>query len=167
MFIFWLIDHILLCCPAKINHVLFHCSKSCFKHWSNIYFKYFLFFSPGLLVSCIHVMSPQRQQPPVLYWGDRQPCQLPPPTEGDRTKRDGEGKRGIKGRKMETLLTFLIRAWSKSCSPCRVSRSNLLTNENMSHVFFHPFSCWASGCASLPLCPLIGSLSLKMTCGWL
>lgn len=81
----------------------------------------------------------QRQQLPALHWGDRQPCQLPPPTEEYRTKRNGEGKRRIKGAKMGILLTFLIRAWLKSCLPSRVSWSNLLTNENVFLSFFFPF----------------------------
>lgn len=81
----------------------------------------------------------QRQQLLVLYWGDRQPCQLLPPTEEDRTKRDGEGRRGIKGTKTEALLTFLIRAWLKSCLPSGVSWSNLLTDENVLLSFFLPF----------------------------
>lgn len=81
----------------------------------------------------------QRQQLPALHWGDRQPCQLPPPTEEYRTKRNGEGKRRIKGPKMETLLTFLIRAWLKSCLPSRVSWSNLLTDENVFLSFFSLF----------------------------
>lgn len=81
----------------------------------------------------------QRQQLPALHWGDRQPCQLPPPTEEYRTKRNGERERRIKGPEMETLLTFLIRAWLKSCLPSRVSWSNLLTNENVFLSFFSLF----------------------------
>lgn len=55
--------------------------------------------SVGFMSVCVcdyTMTASQRQQLPALHWGDRQPCQLPPPTEEDRTKRDGEGKRGIK-----------------------------------------------------------------------
>lgn len=86
-------------------------------------------------------------------------CQLSPPTEDDRTIRE-KGKSKVKRMKKETLVTFHIRVWLKSCLPSGVCWRNLLTNKNIPCLFFLPFSFRASGFASLPLCLLIGSLSL-------
>ena len=126
--------------------------------------------SPALLVSCLPV-SVQNTQWQHLKGVSFQPCteEIDSPANYHHPqreigpKRDGEGKRGIKGTKMETLLTFLRRAWLKSCLPSGVSWSNLLTNEK---VFLSFFSAFYPGQVTvrLSLCFL---WSLPCHCRWL
>ena len=126
--------------------------------------------SPALLVSCLPV-SVQNTQWQHLKGVSFQRCteEIDSPANYHHPqreigpKRDGEGKRGIKGTKMETLLTFLRRVWLKSCLPSRVSWSNLLTNEK---VFLSFFSAFHPGQVTvrLSLCFL---WSLPCHCRWL
>lgn len=77
----------------------------------------------------------QRQQLPALHWRDS-PLPITTTHRGWQDhKREGKSK--IKRMKKETLVTFHIRVWLKSCLP-GVSWSNLLTNENVFLSIFSP-----------------------------
>lgn len=167
--------------------------KPCFSHCFKTWIKHFISSKVSFpstppdsalsmpVQSALTMTASQTQPLPALRWRDRQPCQLPPPTEDGRTKETEGGRQGMKGTKNKKPLTFFLWVWLKSCLPSRVSWSNLLTNENVFLSFFSdkglhvpPFECFdqflvivdglKSGCKNDNVLPfphfLFGSLFL-------